>query len=618
MKFNSTLNIQKSFSLLGGISLLISGTVFANVISDRPGTGAFRNQDVTVGGTNLYDVTSNADQSFANGLRFTDLSATQSPGGVYLEENTQKFDFISNIDGEVEFSARAIVPSGQVVTGSQPDTFLMKPTEKNIPFEIDVQNVDGHGDLIADDFTTLIFDSNSNPVSPPVQFDPWIKLFLSDKPGNALPTNPLQFLFGELQRVYEYATTQSTKILPNAFKTFLSGIAPAGTTFVDEDLDQEGGLEKDFTGGGANAQEDSADTHLQATGGAIKDIAVAFTSRVQYDVNETDGTRTVLYPGGNLGNNVGGSTLFDLSAMQGAIGADNTDISGIIVGADIEGQVLTQGDNYSYQETGGVDDTRVLRMGNITVTDMREDITRNAYELIRSLPANEGSGTRDFDVTDFVDNKVTYFKGGTVRIGNGGTPESPRIIDDGRHTIVIEDGNLLVAGDMRYASVDDSFGVILINNQADVKPIIGNIFVLNNVKNFVGTYFSDGSLTSTINPSNPNILDGLDREDSDILGTQLLLEGTLLTRNTLGGGMLEPLISPWGAGTDRTEAQKYDLHFMRRYYPEYSVDPETGEQSQSNEDKCVITNGECDLNKHSFVVRPDGRVQNVTPPGFEQ
>ncbi len=591
---------------------LFVSSAFANVIPNRPGKVEVPNQDVTAGATNLYDVTVDENAAFRSGIRFTDIPAAQS-AGPYFDSNRHQFDFQTDVDGEVEFSTRAIVPSAQVITGGRPNSFLLKPAGKNIPIQVQVQNVDGRGDLVEGDFSTLIFDESASPESPLVQFDPWPKLFLSDKPGNAEPTNPLQFLMGEAVEVYEYITSQSEKILPVAFRVFLSGIVPDGTTFVDEDLDQEGGYPTDYTGG-TNVRENSVETHLQASGGAISNISVAFTSKIQYDMTDDDSsTRTVVFPGGNLGNNVGGEPLFDLAQMEGAIGADNTDISGIMLGADIEGQILTQDENYTYQEGGGIDDMRVLRMGNVRAKDVREAITRNAYVQTRASLANDSSSTRDFDVTAFVDGEVTYFKNGMVRLGAGGTPSAPRVINDGRHTIVIENGNLLIAGDMRYATADDSLGVVLINSRAGAKPQIGNIFVYTEVKNFVGTYFADGALTSTVNNVNPKMIDLLDREDKDILGNQLLLEGTLLTQNTLGGGMLEPLINPWGPENDRAEAQKYDLHFIRRYYPQTDE-----EGNPSNEGSCVVTNGACDPNKHSFVIRPDSRIQNVPPPGFRE
>lgn len=145
----------------------------------------------------------------------------------------------------------------------------------------------------------------------------------------------------------------------------------------------------------------------------------------------------------------------------------------------------------------------------------------------------------------------------------------------------------------------------------------------------MGTYFADGGLTSTGTPSAPSINETLDRDTGDkdgtsILNKQLLLEGTLFTRNTLGGGMMEPFIDPWGAEmgataatTDRAKAQRYDLHFVRRYYEKVRLGP--GGSVVTNPGDCLNTDGtNCDPNKHAFVIRPDGRVLSVPPPGFEQ
>ncbi len=522
----------------------------------------------------------------------------------------------TNEGGQGQIGLKALIPSGSLI-GNRDRATLFKPETKTTAFGFDVPNVDKEGSILPTKKYITLFDN--------INFDAWVKLFLSDNPGNIEPTNPLQFLIGAMQTVYEYTTTQTPDNLPDDFDIHLRGHSPAGTIFKDEDLSEEAGIKRDFIGIG-NTHENNVSTHLQARGGVLKDIGVSFSSVVDYfideDANPTtpEDLRHILYPGGNLGNNVGGEPLFDRTEMEGAIGADNTDISAIIVGADVEGQVLTQGENFTYQETGGVDDARVLRMGNVTAADVREEITRNAYQIIRGSVPNESGVQRVFDVTNFEDGGVTYFKGGIVQIGD---PLSDLSVSSGKHTIVIEDGNLFVAGNFTYASPHDSLGIILINTTTGVKPDTGNIFILNNVKHFVGTYYADGSLTSTTKLSSHFIADEVNREDTSILGNQLLLEGTLLTKNTLGGGMLEPLINPWGLEQERAyaEAQKYDLHFVRRYMPpKPQVDPETGESvpvEDADNDKCVKLDPKtCDPNKHAFVIRPDRRVSEVPPPGF--
>jgi hypothetical protein len=124
------------------------------------------------------------------------------------------------------------------------------------------------------------------------------------------------------------------------------------------------------------------------------------------------------------------------------------------------------------------------------------------------------------------------------------------------------------------------------------------------------------------------------------------LEGTILSHNTLGGGYAlliadgEDYNTPWGTsaelatnegyqawvtkGKNEEEiAQAYDMHLMRYYKPEYeAVEP----FAQVNGDDCsCINNGTCTTNSSSdcyennnaFVIRTDGRIKQLPPPGFE-
>ena len=152
------------------------------------------------------------------------------------------------------------------------------------------------------------------------------------------------------------------------------------------------------------------------------------------------------------------------------------------------------------------------------------------------------------------------------------------------------------------------------------------------MERFVGSYFADGTLTSTnwlqaVNQNYANV-SSIDRDAEEAylstsLGIQLLLEGTLLTRNTLGGSTISTMVDPWSdSTTDKEKAQFYDLDYVRRYNArEYLVVAEEGgvpSMSFRGDNPCVKGGGTsgCDINLHSFVIRLDGRVQTVPPPGF--
>ena len=262
-------------------------------------------------------------------------------------------------------------------------------------------------------------------------------------------------------------------------------------------------------------------------------------------------------------------------------------------------------------------------MGRMTQIDSRETITRNAYELIRGKTP-EDADDNDFDVTDCSDGQVFYFKSSSTPVTiTGGTADSPAVVS-GTCTVVLEDRNLSITGDFIYDnSPEASIGFILINSTYEPYPESGNIFIQNTVERFVGTYFADGTLTSTDLLSGLNISSvssSLDRDSTSALSTQLLLEGTLFTRNTLGGSSISDMVDPWGSSTDKDQAQLYDLDYVRRYNAIRYKKPNTDQMPRNNPNPCVIGTGSggCDANLHSFVIRVDGRAQTVPPPGFGQ
>jgi len=262
------------------------------------------------------------------------------------------------------------------------------------------------------------------------------------------------------------------------------------------------------------------------------------------------------------------------------------------------------------------EDTKFVTLGGVSSVDIREDVLRNATVLTRGLaPINALGANTNFNINTSFSGDVAYVKGGTVTLVGSS-------FSSGVKTLVIEDGNLFIPNDLSYASIDDSLGVIMINSDPNSR-ITGNIFVKNTVQRVVGTYYADGSLLSTDVNANPQESDTINNrsltnvdDPNAPLGLQLLLEGTILSRNTLGGALLDPPVTPWGLDTQEA-AIKYDLHFVRRYVP--PIDPVTfALLPDSANDQCVKQGTVCDSNRHSFVIKSDGRAQNLTPPGFDQ
>lgn len=347
-------------------------------------------------------------------------------------------------------------------------------------------------------------------------------------------------------------------------------------------------------------------------------------------------------------------------------------------GAAIEGQIIA--DEIACVEGGcdGTEDDSIV-LGNSTLaTDIREEITRNAYELIRGRTADNSNGSviplndsdnpimvrHDFTdgggntyprwdiyVDDLPDGGVTYlnsdlnndgiisgaerrtyFRIGLRRNGTAGTLNNPATVS-GKHTFVIINASLNIIGDMQYAGNDDSLGLIVLNDDVSNLQNMtrrGQLTIFKDVKHIVGALFTDGSLVSNIwneaGGGGGRITHGNDANttnDWDItngmLGRQLILSGNILSKNTIGKADKAPPEGPWGEdltnANGQLKAQMYDFNYMRRYVPVLAAD---GSLTAGSRNRCSNIPGEsgCYDNSKSFVIRVDPRLRENAPPGF--
>lgn len=202
------------------------------------------------------------------------------------------------------------------------------------------------------------------------------------------------------------------------------------------------------------------------------------------------------------------------------------------------------------------------------------------------------------------------------------------LIPTGQKTLVIKNGNLFIDNDLWYNDwIKDSFGFIVFNDDLDPYPQTGNVFIKHTIKRIVGTYYAEGGLFGSYGGTvDYNIFDPQEPDEegppADIGNTddvpdviantgegnnvataepgaqikaflqaqveqynrnQLILHGTLLSYNTLGGyhiwhskipidGAPTNYFTAWNVMDDtdpdsENEAVsiQYDLHYLRRF-----------------------------------------------------
>jgi hypothetical protein len=579
--------------------------------------------------SNFYDLTQNVDPEM--GLRFK-----KNPDSDNLEK---QLTANSDPEGKLEpFYVTSWLPTVEVQESNDGAGFLMRPISQVLRFNVRVPQVDWNGNFINGKTDLLRIVS-------PVRFDPWVKGKIQYKTEDGScqdldAENPIQVFFDEQETYCLLLSTEkeATK-LPNLMRVAVQGHTPLGMGFSEYDLQDPSENRFVVNATSRVSVVGEFQSALVRTGGAISQTNFALSSLIDFAVDDGGSPLTIRYPGGNLSNAVGekeqqtftppsvesgenpekqgiglnhhlfsspGDPTSPINCVDGWIGCSGEMIQGLVIEADIEGDILGAAGSYSYTSEGSTGgSSNILELGGISTQDVREEITQSAYRLIRGLePQTEDT----FDWTggiSFSDADLKYVRGGTVRLG--GTIE-------GVGTIVIEDGNLVVEEDLSYEN-GASLGVILLNTASESYPKIGNIYVDPEVKNMVGVYFSDGGIMS-LSPlwdtstgfgySAEKLWGASDISNRDGLKNQLLIEGTILTRNTLGGSELTQPRTPWEQGESVTLAlaERYDLHYLRRY------DGQTGPN--------CVGYPICDSNRHATVVRTAGSLSSgSTPPGFQ-
>ena len=603
---------------------------FGNMIFGREFQAYFAEQN-TDGNYNLLADTENpAQTAFVNGLRFASDSSnsqiTQADFSAPAGQHTQIFETAAGTvanpgNGTTpDIEVSSLVPTLQIYESNSishlpqdPKAHLASEISRNTEIVFLSPKIENNGTENTSATVEISYE-------PSFQFGRWVKSTISGDEN---------ILLDEQKTMNISASTEyGSKNLPTDFEISLKGWAPESTEFDEQDLGNTGnissgnldGISSLFENISVSTKTIDLKTHLRGIGdNVLTNLKTAFTSQIKIpvsDLDENSTEREVIYPGGNFGNKVGNQQQMGQTSNEEDLFetcqdnyCDSTAIEGFTIGANISGNILTSGTSAIQSQS-----STAVDLGGVEVKDIREETTANAYEIIRGMapiPLEENQVVTE----NFLEEKdVFYYSGGTVKIG----PLKGNYAFSGVKTLLIEDGNLLIAGDIEYESPTDSLGVILINSTTAEKPDTGNIFVNNDVSKFVGTYFADGSLTSTKKMGTyiadiPQMSDVIDRDaagDENVLNKQLLLEGTLFTKNTLGGSYLEPMQNPWGEEDVVADAQKYDLHFVRRYSPLlFSEDEKI--------DYCVnISQTECDPEGSSFLIRPDNRVQFFPPPGF--
>lgn len=548
-----------------------------------------------------------SDSAFPNDANRSELGATSFRDGVRVKmPSDTEFSPVPESSGGRTFT----IPNGAddmtfdidvtswAPSMSRAGSFLGKTEAVSFNFQMDFPSIDPDGSVNVVDRVSFSYGE----YSPLIGFFPWIKNLM------ALGVDPQEFI---LNNPTPFDLTR------NVYSAFTGFINPTSVYVTYHNLPVEFDLiDMNFDSSpvaiSSPTETEYPQLVLRENSGVVSG-EIAFSSDVEYIVSTDQGPETFRYPSGALGSGIVGAS--------GGDDHDDTPISLSLLGVSVEGKLIGSKGRGVFQDYNSVE----IGAG-YSIEDIREEIFENSYKITRGIDAiSSDDGTvLDYDPAWFADENLVVIDNADVVFGAGGAALT---VPSGQNTLIIRNANLIIEGSMAYMGNDDSFGVILINDTVQDFPTTGNIFVKGNVKNMVGTYFTEGGLATIpssliiTNTGDVSLSDISNGEDND---TQLLLEGTILTHNTLGGGLRQtggaPYMTPWGLTVDGSQASKeiaedYDLHFMRTYSPDYDEDTNT----QTNTSNCVPGGDAygCDPNHAAMIIRYDGRVVQSPPPGFD-
>ncbi len=478
------------------------------------------------------------------------------------------------------------------------------------PFAYDLKfklpTVDDLGNLDLSNTVTFEYDQ----YAPQVAFSPWVSLLLD------IDIIPKQYT---LDINTPFVITRNL-LLPdsggpnNPFDAFIT-VHDLHPTLVIQGIDFDPLVE---------AINDPVETLISVlrvagdnaqTGGSI-----SFSSRVEYNIEDVGiGTQEIIYPSGYLGTGLG-------------VGDDgnDTEISTSLIGVSVEGKILGSKDAIVINDPSSFNGVQISE--GESLKDIRKEVFENAVRITRSVDPRSRVDASEpilaFDPTWFNTADVVYVVDEDVIITNTVAPGTAIDMPSGQNTLVLQNGNLIIEDDLNYASNLDSFGFALINDSVEVEPATGNVFIKDDVTKIVGTYYAEGGIMSlpegviVVSTGDVSLSDS---DNGDSNPQQIIVEGTILTHNTLGGGIYQATsdtyITPWETldatvpGND-IRAQRYDLHYLRSYGPDFdSAEP----PNQTNTDQCFPGSNPhgCYPNSAATVIRYDGRAVKTPPPGFD-
>ncbi|MBD3330735.1 hypothetical protein GF354_04365 [Candidatus Peregrinibacteria bacterium] len=263
--------------------------------------------------------------------------------------------------------------------------------------------------------------------------------------------------------------------------------------------------------------------------------------------------------------------------------------------AIVHGNVYTQ---IGFTPTASISSQQQL--GSVNIDIVRDTIKENMAKEVRDYEFREGavcnvknlnnynvsvcspSTGKRFVELNIGDEYVYYTRGNGVEISSAQSLKGPRVI-------IVDGGNLYLNADI-YNETRESLAIVVLRRHGQTYAEGGNIYIGPKVKNIQANIVADGSLFSysgdkaDIDKNTGEPVWASSTEMVDTLKNQLFIEGSISSRNTVGGADLDsPRSGQFGDAKDylllgtgeileapftpeeRLRAQLYDLNYLRLF-----------------------------------------------------
>lgn len=253
---------------------------------------------------------------------------------------------------------------------------------------------------------------------------------------------------------------------------------------------------------------------------------------------------------------------------------------------------VLRGNVYSSGATATTTSQAVRTLGDVSTNLLRDTIFRNVSKILSGVAKSaagmirvdsdgsggftkvSGSGNFEKLLPDDTGKEKVYYHYGDLALSG-----SSNITWTGEKTIIVVGGSVYVTTNLynaAAATVKPKLGIIVLKDLTDTaanQAKQGHVYITPDVTNIQANVFADGSVfpwvNATVTPLNaqgePTYLSVEDQE-SKLKYSQLFIEGSLASQNTVGGSaQATPITGTGVAAATLWQSRLYDLNYLRYY-----------------------------------------------------